>query len=211
MTIKIVLADDHLLVRQGLKVLLEANSGCAVVGEAADGYAAIRLVRELKPDVVILDLAMPLLNGLDAAREILKESPDIHPVLLTMHRDDAYVLDALRAGVHGYVLKSQAGADLLEAVRAVFAGQTYLSPLICRTAADAFLGKADPPRDGLTLREREVLQLIAEGKTSKEVAVLLSCSTRTAESHRARIMKKLQIHDISGLVRYAVRRGLIRL
>ncbi len=209
MTPRIVLAEDHLVVRQSLKVLLESEEKWSVVGQADDGREAVRLVRQTQPDIAVLDLAMPLLNGLDAAREIRRESPNTRTLLLTMHKEDAYVLEALQAGVHGYVVKTQAAADLVCAIRDILGGKIYLSPSVSRTIVEAYLNKAIPCQNVLSSRERQVLQLIAEGKTSKAIADILSISARTAESHRARIMRKLNVHDTAGLVRYAVRSGLV--
>ncbi len=209
MPIEVILADDHPMVRQGLRIILEVDGSHKVVGEAANGHEAIRMARQLHPDVALLDLAMPLLNGLDAAKEIQKESPKTHTLLLTVHKEEAYVLEALQAGIQGYLVKSQAASDLLHAIEEVLQGRIYLSPSISQAVLDAYLDKSVPPRNLLTLRERQVLQLIAEGKTSKEIANVLGFGVRTAESHRARIMKKLDIHDTTGLVRYAVRRGLV--
>jgi two-component system, NarL family, response regulator NreC len=209
MPIRIILADDHLIVRQGLRSILEQEA-YTVLGEAGDGREAVRLAQELCPDVAVLDLAMPLLNGLDAAREIARASPLTKTILLTMHTEDPYVIEALRAGVKGYLLKTQAAQDLVQAVREVSRGAMYLSPGISRTVVEAYLAKSDLPPDPLTSREREVLQLIAEGKTTKEVAVILGVSVKTAESHRTRIMGKLEIHETATLVRYAIRRGLIQ-
>ncbi len=209
MPLRILLVDDHLIVRQGLKALLEQEH-CTVVAEAADGREAIQLAQKLHPDVAVMDLAMPLLNGLDATREILKVSPETRSILLTMHTEDQYVVEALRAGVRGYLLKTQAASDLMQAVREVSRGAVYLSPGISGAIVDAYLAKTDFPPDPLTPREREVLQLVAEGKTTKEAAVILGVSVKTAESHRTRIMEKLDIHSTSGLVRYAIRRGVIQ-
>jgi len=209
MASRILLADDHAIVRQGLKALLE-REGFAVVGEADDGQAAVRLARERCPDVAVLDFSMPLLNGLDAALEILRACPRARVILLTMHTDDHYVLSALQAGVKGYVVKTQASADLVTAIREVLRGMMYLSPGISQAVVQAYLSKSEIPRDPLTSREREVLQLVAEGKSTKEVAGLLGISFKTAESHRTRILKKLDLHETAGLVRYAVRRGLIQ-
>lgn len=209
MPLRIILADDHLIVRQGLRTLLEQET-YSVVGEAADGREAIRLAQQLQPDVAVLDLAMPLLNGLDAAREISKISPQTRTILLTMHTEDPYVMEALRAGVRGYLLKTQAAQDLIQAVKEVSRGAMYLSPGISGAVVEAYLAKSELPPDPLTLREREVLQLIAEGKTTKEVAAILGVSVKTAESHRTRIMEKLQVHETASLVRYAIRRGLIQ-
>jgi len=209
MASRILLADDHAIVRQGLKALLE-REGFAVVGEADDGQAAVSLARERCPDVAVLDFSMPLLNGLDAALEILRACPRAKVILLTMHTDDHYVLSALQAGVKGYVVKTQASSDLVAAIREVLRGMMYLSPGISETVVQAYLSKSELPRDPLTSREREVLQLVAEGKSTKEVAGLLGISFKTAESHRTRILKKLDLHETAGLVRYAVRRGLIQ-
>jgi len=204
-----LLADDHAIVRQGLKALLE-REGFSVIAEAEDGQAAVRAARERCPDVAVLDFSMPLLNGRDAAREILQLCPRAKAVLLTMHTDDHYVLEALQVGVKGYVVKSQASGDLVRAINEVQRGMTYLSPGISQAVVQAFLSKAELPRDPLTSREREVLQLVAEGKSTKEIAQLLAISFKTAESHRTRIMKKTDIHETASLVRYAVRRGLIQ-
>jgi DNA-binding NarL/FixJ family response regulator len=208
-SLRVLLADDHAMFRQGLKVVLEREA-MHVVGEADDGHAAVRLVSELKPNVAILDLSMPLLNGIDAARAISKQTPDTQVVLLTMFEDDAYVLEALRAGIRGYVLKAQAAADLVNAVREVIRGAIYLSPGISETVVNAYMGKSEVLTDPLTDRERQVLQLIAEGHSTKEVATLLGLSVKTAESHRTRIMHKLDIHETASLVRYAIRRGFIK-
>jgi DNA-binding NarL/FixJ family response regulator len=209
MRIRVLLVDDHLMMRQGLKTLLE-REGVDVVGEAADGRDAIRLARQFHPDVAVVDLVMPLLNGIDAAREINKVSRKTKTILLTMHTEDRYVIDALKAGVKGYVLKTQAAPDLVVAISEVFKGTTYLSPGVSGALVGAYLGKTDFPEPPLTSRQRQVLQLVAEGKTTKEVAALLGVSVKTAESHRASLMDKLSIHETAGLVRYAIRIGLIR-
>ena len=209
MPIQVLLADDHLIVRQGLKALLE-REGIKVVGEAADGHEAVRLAQALRPDVAVLDLAMPLLNGLEAAREILHASPRTQPILLTMYTEDHYVLEALRARIKGYVLKTQAAEALVQAIREVSRGMIYLSPGVSQAVVQAYLAQTDLSPDPLTPRERQVLQLVAEGKTTKEIAVLLGISVKTAESYRTRIMQKLDIHETAGLVRYAIRRGLIQ-
>jgi two-component system response regulator NreC len=209
MAIRVVLADDHELVRQGLKALLE-REGFQVVGEASNGQEAVRLVLNVSPDVAILDISMPILNGLDAARELKKSSQRTRTILLTQHDEDQYVTEALRAGVRGYVLKNQAATDLVHAIQQVCRGEIYLSPSISRTVVEAFLSKTALPTDPLTSRERQVLQLIGEGKSSKEIAVLLGISIKTAESHRTRLMRKLDIHELANLVRYAIRRGLVQ-
>jgi two-component system, NarL family, response regulator NreC len=205
---RILLADDHVIVRQGFRALLE-REGLEVVAEAADGHEAVRLASDLQPDVAVLDFAMPLLNGLDAAREIRRRFPATRLILLTVHTEDHYVLEALHAGVHGYVVKTQAAADLVQAIREVRGSAMYLSPTISRAVVEASFDKANPPGDMLSPRERQVLQLVAEGKTTKEIAAVLGVSIKTADSHRARIMRKLDIHDTAGLVRFAIRRGLI--
>ncbi|HET6464167.1 MAG TPA: response regulator transcription factor [Nitrospiria bacterium] len=205
---QILLADDHVIVRQGLKALLE-KEGFPVIAEASNGHEAIRMAGEHHPDVAVLDLAMPALNGLDTAGEILHAHPKMKAVLLTMHTEERYVLEALRIGVRGYVLKSHAARDLIQAIHDVYRGTTYLSPGISQTVVAAYLAKTDFPPDALTRRERQVLQLIAEGKTTKEAADVLNVSVKTAESHRMRIMEKLDIHGTAGLVRYAIRRGLV--
>lgn len=205
---RVLLADDHQLFRQGLRGLLE-NAGHEIIGEAADGREALRLARALCPDVAVLDLSMPLLNGLDAASELQRVAPDTKTILLTMYTDSCYVLQALRSGTKGYVLKTQAADDLICAIRAVARGEMYLSPAISGSVVDAYLRKTDEPHDPLTPRERQILQLVAEGNSTKDIANLLNISFKTAESHRSRTMKKLDIHDVAGLVRYAISRGLI--
>ena len=207
MSLRILLADDHVMVRQGLKALLEREK-FDIAGEASDGREAVRLAESLRPDLILLDLAMPLLNGMDATREILKSNPGAKVILLTMHSEDSYVLEALRAGAVGYVVKTRASGELLQAIREVQRGHFYLSPGVSRVVISAFLAKNELPMDPLTARERQVLQLIAEGKTTKEAAVVLDISVKTAESHRTRIMHKLNIHETAGLVRYAIRLGL---
>ena len=206
---RILIADDHPMVRQGLKTLLE-REGFEVVGEAADGHEAARLARQLNPSIAVLDLGMPSLNGIEAARDIYKRAPGTQVVLLTMYEDDAYVLEALRAGIRGYVLKAQAASDLLAAIREVLRGAVYLSPGISEAVINAYMSKAELPPDPLTDRERQVLQLVAEGNTTKQIASTLGVSVKTAESHRTRMMQKLAIHETASLVRYAIRRGFIK-
>jgi DNA-binding NarL/FixJ family response regulator len=205
---RVLLADDHQIVRQGLRGLLE-KAGHVVIGEAADGHEALKLARTLSPDIAVLDLSMPLLNGLDTAREMRRISPEIKTILLTMYTDKHYVLQAMKAGAKGYVLKSQAAEDLIRAIREISRGEVYLSPSVASSVVDAYLDKTDTPLDPLTPRERQILQLIAEGNTTKEVARLLNISFKTAESHRNHIMKKLDIHEVATLVRYAIQQGLV--
>jgi two-component system response regulator NreC len=205
---RVFLADDHRVVREGIRLLLE-REGFEVVGEASDGHAAVTMCGRLQPEVAILDIAMPLLNGIDAARKILNYSPKTKIVLLTMYIDSCYVLAGLRAGISGYVHKSSGASSLVEAIEAVCRSETYLSPGVSHAVVQAYLSSAPTPPDPLSGREREVLQLVAEGKNMKEIGAALGISGRTAESHRARIMGKLDIRDVAGLVRYAITEGLI--
>ena len=209
MAVRVVLADDHEMVRQGLRVLLE-REGFEVVAEASDGREAMKLCETHSPEVAILDLAMPLLNGVDAAREIIKTNPRTKVVLLTMHTEDHLILESLRAGVTGYVLKTKASGELVQALRAVCRGEMFLTQTISRTIVQAFVRNNDLPEKPISDRERQVLQLVAEGKTNKEIATLLGISVKTAESHRSNMMDKLNIHDTAGLVRYAIRKGIIQ-
>jgi DNA-binding NarL/FixJ family response regulator len=209
MPVRIVLADDHVLVRQGLMSLLE-REGFQVVGEASDGQEALRLTESFQPDIAIMDISMPILNGLNAAREMSRSSPKTKTILLTQHDEGQYISEALDAGVKGYVLKNQVASDLLLAIRQVSRGQVYLSPGVSRAVMEAYHSKSEKSKNPLTLRERQVLQLIAEGKSTKDVATLLGISVKTAESHRTRLMRKLGIHEIASLVRYAVRQGIVQ-
>ena len=208
MSIRGFLADDHALVRQGLRALLE-REGFQIAGEASDGQEAVRLVPSLHPDFAILDISMPLMNGLNAAHELQKSAPKTKVILLTRHEEAQYVTEALRAGVKGYVLKSQVTTDLVHAIQQVCRGGIYLSPNISRAVVEAYLSKTELPGEPLTSRERQVLQLVGEGNSSKDVARLLGISAKTAESHRARLMRKLDIHETASLVRYAIRSGLV--
>jgi DNA-binding NarL/FixJ family response regulator len=208
MSVRILLVDDHALVRQGLFSLLE-REGFSVIGQASDGLEAFELARSLNPDIVVMDISMPSQNGLNAAREIHKYCP-CKVILLTQHSEDMYIADALEAGVAGYVLKSQASSDLIHAIRQVAGGQVYISPGISGAVLSAYRSRIDKKNDVLTLRERQVLQLIAEGKSTRDVASLLFISVKTAETHRTRLMQKLDIHETAGLVRYAIRRGLVQ-
>ena len=208
MPIRVFLVDDHALVRQGLKALLE-REGFQIAGEASNGKEALQQMPDVKPDVAILDISMPLLNGLGTAREMQKCSPRTKSIILTRHEEAPYVTEALHAGVRGYVLKRQVATELVEAIRMVCRGGFYLSPHISRAVVDAYLSKTGNAPDPLTSRERQVLQLVGEGKSTKEVGQVLGISAKTAESHRARLMRKLDIHETASLVRYAIRSGLV--
>jgi two-component system response regulator NreC len=209
MPVRVLLADDHALLRQGLKALLE-REGLQVAGEASNGEELVRLAPQVRADVAILDIGMPVLNGLDAARELQKVSPATKIVVLTRHEEDQYVIEALRAGVKGYVLKSQAATELVQAIHQVCRGRIYLSPGVTHAVVEAYLSGAELASDSLTARERQVLQLVSEGKSTKEIANILGISVKTAESHRGRLMRKLDIHETANLVRYAIRRGLVQ-
>jgi DNA-binding NarL/FixJ family response regulator len=213
--LRILLADDHTVVRQGLRKVLEEREDWEVVAEAGDGREAVRQAEELKPDVAIIDIAMPLLNGIEATRQIVKRSPSTRVVVLTMHSDEAYVNQMLQAGAAGYLLKESADVDLIQAVSAVSKGKSFFSPIVARVMLDDYVrqlaDKGITDRyDALSTREREIFQLIAEGKTNKEIAALLSISPSTVETHRARIMEKLDLHSAAEIVLYAVRKGVIR-
>jgi DNA-binding NarL/FixJ family response regulator len=208
-TFRLLLADDHLMMRDGLRSIL-TEEGFEVVGEASDGREAVKLARSLGADVAILDISMPLLNGIDAAREILKDSPRTKIIVLTMHTDERYVLASLRAGIAGFVLKSKAASNLVQAIHTVCNGEVYLSSGASKAVVEAYLASDDTPDDPLSMRQREVLQLIAEGKNIKEIAIILGISAKTAESHRTGLMRKLHVNEVAGLVRYAVREGLVQ-
>jgi len=207
MPLKILLADDHLVLLAGMRALLE-REGYQVVADVSDGRQAVNLARKLQPHIAVLDITMPGLNGLAAAQKIRRLCPETKVIILTMHKETPYVIEALDAEVMGYVLKTQAAQDLLAAINSVAANNVYLSQGISDVVVDAYRNKNGPDGHRLTLREREVLQLIAEGHRTRQVAGLLNISVKTAESHRGRIMRKLGIHDTVGLVRYAIRHGL---
>mgnify|MGYP002624347507 CR=1 FL=1 len=208
----IVVADDHRIVRDGLVKLLESRDDFEVVGEASDGEEAVNMVLEKQPDVVLMDICMPRLSGIDATRRIGKRGSDAKVLVLSMHESRNYVEEVLRAGAAGYVVKSSATGELLRAIDAVTTGQSYLSPSITQQVVDAIAHPDDSAPSGvsmLTDREREVLQLIAEGLSSKEIASVLGVSLKTVDSHRSNLMEKLDIHKVSGLVRFAIRAGLV--
>jgi len=207
--IKILLADDHALVRHGFRMILAAQPDMEVAGEAGNGREAVELAQKLKPDVVVMDVAMPELNGIEATRRIVELAPRARVLALSMHKDAVYVREILRAGARGYLLKDSADADLLAAVRAVAKGEGYLSPGVSDAVLSDYRRHVTDPLDLLTSREREVLQLIAEGKTNKEIATSLALSVYTVEAHRGRLMEKLNLHSTGELVRFAVRSGLI--
>jgi two-component system, NarL family, response regulator NreC len=208
MSLRIVLADDHLVLRQALRALL-APHGVQVVGEAADGRVAVELVRALRPDAAVLDIMMPLMNGIDAAHEIAEVCPETQVILLTALEDERYVMRGLREGVRGFVLKTQAAEDLIRAIQEVARGGIYVSAGVSQVLVDACKAAAAQAAHRLTSRERQVVQLVAEGKSTKQIAAALQIALKTAEFHRMRVMKKLEIHDVAGLVRYAIREGLI--
>ena len=213
---KVVLVEDHGLVRAGLRALLEKFEDISVVGEASDGREAVRLVKRHRPHVVVMDVAMPNLNGIEAARQMIKESETVRILILSMHANEAYVLQTLRAGACGYMLKDAATTELELAIRAVARGETYLSPAVSKQVVrnllqgDGGMSQSEPLHL-LTPRQREVLQLIAEGKNTKQIAYLLGTSSKTVETHRAHIMERLEIYDIVGLTRFAIRSGLVQL
>jgi DNA-binding NarL/FixJ family response regulator len=209
MPIRILLAEDHLVVREGLRALLE-REGFQVVGEASDGLKAVEMAGELAPQVAVLDFDMPNMNGITAAQQLAKVSPKTKLLLLTMYTDRQYVVGALRAGIHGFVIKNQATSDLVQAIHMVHDGKIYLSPGISAAVVDACTKPDAEATTPLTPREQQVLQLVAEGKSTKEAARILSISTKTAESHRTRVMAKLDLHDTASLVRYAIREGFIQ-
>src|SRR6516165_7532822 len=207
--IRVLLADDHVMVRKGFRLILEAQPDMEIAGEAGNGRQAVDLAEKLHPDVVVMDVAMPELNGIEATRRLASSAPHTRVVALSMHKDSVYVREILRAGARGYLLKDSVAADLVAAVRAVAGGEGYLSPAISNAVLDDYRRHVTNPIDLLTSREREVLQMLAEGKTNKEIASILNLSVYTVDAHRGRIMEKLNLHSINELVRFAVRNGLI--
>ncbi len=216
MTISVVLADDHAVVRDGLKTLLEIEKNINVVGTASNGREAARLITKLRPDVVVMDISMPELNGIEATRQILDECPDTRVIILSMHATKEHIQRALQAGAKGYLLKESAGAEVVKAVRSVYTGNRYLVQPVAEVLIDDYLNgrqaeKSPDPLDQLSAREREILQLVVEGNVSAKIADTLCLSPKTVETYRSRIMSKLNIKDIPGLVKFAIRNGLISL
>jgi DNA-binding NarL/FixJ family response regulator len=213
--IRVLLADDHTIVRQGVRLCLEAMGDIEIVAEAEDGQMAVQLANQLRPDVAVVDLTMPRLNGVEAIRQIRRDLPDTEVVVLSVHDSEPYVVQALRAGAAGYVLKRNAATELAEAIRAAHDGQAYLHPSIARRVIDDYLSRihasedANEPHERLTPREREVQQLAAEGHSTRAIAGLLCLSTKTVEHHRASLMTKLGLHGQTELVKYAIRSGLV--
>jgi DNA-binding NarL/FixJ family response regulator len=213
--LRLLLADDHEIVRQGLRSMLEAQRECQVVGEASDGRQAVTMTKDLNPDIVILDIGMPSLNGLEATRQILKMRPQTKVLILTMHESDSVIREVLDAGARGYILKTDAGRDLVTAVESLRRNKTFFTSRVSQMILDGFLKgdsrmhEAPTGAVRLTPRQREIVQLLAEGKSSKEVAVALDLSVKTAETHRANIMRKLDCHSVSEVVRYAIRNKII--
>jgi DNA-binding NarL/FixJ family response regulator len=212
--VRLLVADDHEIVRKGLRSLLEAQPGWQVTAEACDGREAVQKAKEIKPDVTVLDIGMPALNGLEAARQMIKNDARAKILILTMHDSDPLIREVLDAGARGYVLKSDASRDLVTAINAVRCNKTFFTAKVAQIVLDGYLDKKPKPnaesaQTRLTPRQREIVQLLAEGKSSKEVAVALGLSVKTAETHRANIMKRLDCHSVSELVRYAVRNNII--
>jgi two-component system, NarL family, response regulator NreC len=215
MPVRIVLADDHTIMRHGLRLVLERQPDFAVVGEANNGREAVDVIVRENPDVAVMDIAMPLLNGIEAAKKITEERLKTAVVILSMHSDESYILRALRAGARGYLLKDSAETDLIQAIRAVQAGKAFFSPAVSRVLADDYLRQiqqqgVEDPYELLTARERELLQLIVELKSTKDIAGLLGISPRTIDTHRGNLMQKLNVHSIPELILYAMRKGVIR-
>lgn len=212
MKIRVLLADDHVMMRGGLRMVLEQHAELAVVGEAEDGRETVRLVKKLSPDVVVMDIAMPDMNGIEATRQIIEERPDVKVIALSMHSDRHFVSEMLKAGATAYLLKQCAVDELITAIKTVLKNQTYLSPCISGVVVDHFVRNTSKSKSTafshLSDREREVLQLVAEGKTSKEIASQLNLSIKTVEAHRMNIMEKLNIHTVAELTKYAIREGL---
>ena len=212
--VRVLIADDHKIVREGLRILLEEHGEIEIVGEASNGEEAVEFSKELSPEIVIMDIAMPLLDGLEATSHIKQANPDTNVLALTMYTTEEYVLQMLKAGASGYLVKTSATADLLAAIKAVQEGEVFLSPSVSHVVLRDYLRRSDEKKDGLDLltqREKEVLQLVAEGRTNRQVAELLCVSVKTINIHRTNIMTKLDIHKVAGLVKYAIQKGMIKL
>lgn len=212
--IRIILVDDHRILREGIRSLLEEHDDIEVIGEAEDGRSAVKLVGELQPDVVLMDIAMPQLNGLEATRQIKRDNPDVRVLILTVHDNEEYIRQVLATGAMGYVLKYAAASELLSAIRTVYRGESVLSPAITRLVIEDYLRWADVKQDNtdrLTPREREVLQLIAEGYTNKEIAEILKISIKTVKAHRSNLMGKLDLHSQGDLIKYAIQKKIIEI
>jgi DNA-binding NarL/FixJ family response regulator len=214
-TIRILIADDHRLLREGIRSLLKEEPDITVVGEAEDGRMAVSLTHHLHPDVILMDIGMPLLNGLEAIRQIKRDHPEINVLVLTVHDNDEYYRQVLEAGASGYILKRAAASELVAAIRAVYNGEAVLSPSITRLLLEDYLrketSKIEVEADTLSPREREILQLIAEGKTSREIADILNLSIKTVQSHRTSLMQKLDLHDRGDLIKYAIQKKIIEI
>jgi DNA-binding NarL/FixJ family response regulator len=210
---RVLIADDHNLVRAGIRSLLQNMEGIEVVAEAGDGHDALRLIKMHRPDVVLIDIAMPGLNGLEATARVAKESPGVRMIILSMHSNEEYVLQALRAGAAGYLVKGADTAELEIAIKAVTRGEKYLSPGVSKHVVTTYVqrvGSENSPLELLTPRQREILQLVVEGHSTKKIASMLNISVKTVETHRMQLMERLDIHDIPGLVRYAIRVGIVK-
>jgi two-component system, NarL family, response regulator NreC len=213
--IRVLLGDDHAMLRQGLRKILEDRHDWRVVGEAGNGRDAVREALDLKPDVAVLDIGMPLLNGLEATRQIVRHAPSVRVLILSMHSDHAYVSQAVQAGAKGYILKESAAAELIEGISALASGKSFFSPAVAQVVFDDYTRRLTDkgitdPYDSLSDREREILQLVAEGRSSKEIAEVLSISPATVETHRAHLLQKLGLHNTVQVVRYAARRGIVQ-
>lgn len=207
--IRVLLADDHAVVRQGFRLILSTQPDIEVIAEAGNGREAVEIAARLKPEVAVVDVSMPELNGIEATRRIVDQSPHTRVLALSMHKDAVYVREILRAGARGYLLKDAIDTEMLSAIRAVARGEGYLSPAVSGAVLDDYRKNVADPIDLLTSREREVLQMIAEGKTNKEIAGLLSLSVYTVDAHRGRILEKLNLHSATDLVRFALRKGIV--
>ena len=213
--IKVILADDHTILRSGLRLILNQERDIEVVGEAEDGRECLKMVEELDPDIVLMDITMPILNGLEATRQIKKKFPEVDVLMLTVHETEEYVYQVFRAGASGYLLKKTAHQDLVSAIRSVYNGHFFISPSISKSVIREYIAKAEKSHDDgfdrLTEREREILQLIAEGKSNKDISDMLNISMKTVEVHRAHLMEKLDLHNTADLTRYAIKKGIVGL